>query len=215
LGNFQTVIFTSPSRSDRGEDRPKPRTWITDRANALVWRLPAPRRARVLLSQLVYRNPPISTDRVLEVLQTLERQSVRTVLIGGWGIDALVGRQLRPHRDVDVLVDEGQLELAAAVLGRIGFESWNADHEPGPIGELTIACAITLRDRALRVVELHAVDLGEVNPVGGTIGGRQVRCLSANHQLQAQRKIGRTWTPQRRLNQQRNLAAVQKLLQSD
>ena len=181
----------------------------------MVWRLPAPRRARVLLSQLVYRNPPISIDRALEVLQTLERQSVETVLIGGWGIDALVGRQLRPHRDVDILVDEGQLELTVGILEQIGFELWNADPEPGPIGELPIARAITLRDGALRVVELHAVDLGEVNPVGGTIGGMQVRCLAANHQLQAQHKIGRTWTPQRRLNQQRNLAAVQKLLQSD
>lgn len=181
----------------------------------MVWRLPAPRRGRVLLSQLVYRNPPILTDRVLEVLKTLERQSVETVLIGGWGIDALVGRQLRPHRDVDLLVDEGRLEMAAAKLEQIGFGLWNADPEPGPIGELTIARAITLRDRALRVVELHAVDLGEVNPVDGTVGGRQVKCLSADHQLQAQHKIGRTWTPQRRLNQQRNLAAVQKLLQSD
>lgn len=181
----------------------------------MVWRLPAPRRGRVLLSQLVYRNPPILTDRVLEVLRTLERQSVETVLIGGWGIDALVGRQLRPHRDVDLLVDEGQLELAAAKLEQIGFGLWNSDPEPGPIGELAIARAITLRDRALRVVELHAVDLGEVNPVAGTVGSRQVKCLSADHQLQAQHKIGRTWTPQRRLNQQRNLAAVQKLLQSD
>ncbi len=163
----------------------------------------------------MYRNPPISSDRVLEVLEALKRQGVETVLIGGWGIDALVGRELRPHRDVDVLADEGQLELAVSALKGIGFELWNHEPEPGPIGKLQVGCAMTLRDGALRVVELHAVDLLAVDPVEGEVGGRRVSCLSADHQLQAQHEIGRTWTPQRRLNRQRNLAAVQKLLQSD
>lgn len=163
----------------------------------------------------MYRNPPISTDRVLEAVEALEQGGVETVLIGGWGIDALVGKQLRPHRDVDLLADEGQLEPAIAALEQIGFELWNHDPEPGPIGKISVGCAITLRDRALRVVELHAVDLRAVDPVAGEIGGRRVRCLSAHHQLQAQHEIGRTWTPQRRLNRQRNLAAVQKMLQSD
>lgn len=170
---------------------------------------------RVLLSQLVYRNPPISSERVIEVMHALEREGVATVLIGGWGIDALAGRQLRAHGDVDVLAEEEQLELAVATLGRLGFRPWNHDPDPGPIGKLPVACATTLRDRALRVVELHAADLQEADLAEGEIGGRRVTCLSADHQLQAQHEIGRTWTPQRRLNQQRNLAAVRKLLQSD
>lgn len=209
------MSLTSPSQPDQGEDRPRLRTRTADRANAMVWRLPAPRRVRVLLSQLVYRNPPIPSSRVVEVMHALDAEGVETVLIGGWGIDALVGRQLRTHGDVDILADEGQLELAVAALRRLGFEPWNHDSEPGPIGKLPIACAMTLRDRALRVVELHAADLREVDLADGEIGGRRVNCLSARHQLQAQHEIGRTWTPQRRLNQQRNLAAVQKLLQSD
>lgn len=163
----------------------------------------------------MYSNPPICSDRALEAVTALERAGVDTVLIGGWGIDALVGRQLRPHRDVDLLADEGQLEPAISALEKVGFGIWNHDPEPGPIGELPVACAVTLRDSALRVVELHAVDLRRVDSVAGEIGGCPVTCLSASHQLQAQREIGRTWTPQRRLNRQRNLAAVQKLLQSD
>lgn len=151
----------------------------------------------------------------METLSALEAAGVETVLIGGWGIDALVGRQLRPHRDLDLLADEEQLDPAVEALERIGFELWNHDPEPGPIGKLSVGCAITLRDGALRVVELHAVDLHEVDPVDGEIAGRRVSCLSAHHQLQAQHEIGRTWTPQRRLNRQRNLAAVQKLMRSD
>jgi hypothetical protein len=188
---------------------------MTDRANALVWRMPAPRRMRVLISQLVYRNPPIPLKRALEALRALDDAGVETVLIGGWGIDALVGEQLRPHADLDLLADEAQLGRAFEALAGLGFEPWNHDSAPGPIGELHVSSAQTFRDRALRVVELHAVDLSEVDPALGRIDTMPVSCLSADHQLHAQRQMGRTWTPQRRSNQRRNLAAAAGALKSD
>jgi hypothetical protein len=188
---------------------------ITDRANALIWRMPAPRRLRTLVSQLVYRNPPMPRERAVEALRALDAAGVETVLIGGWGIDALVGEQLRPHRDLDLVADEGQLELAIETLCGLGFEPWNHDPAPGPIGELRISSAQTFRDCALRVVELHAADLRQLEPAEGTLGDHQVHCLSADHQRQAQLQMGRTWTPQRRSNQRRNLAAVDGALKSD
>jgi hypothetical protein len=188
---------------------------MTDRANALVWRMPAPRRMRVLLSQLVYRNPPMPRERALDALRALDDAGVETVLIGGWGIDALVGEQLRPHADLDLLADEDQLERAVEALAGLGFEPWNHDPAPGPIGGVHVSSAQTFRDRALRVVELHAVDLSAVDAARGRIGTMPVPCLSAGHQLHAQRQMGRTWTPQRRSNQRRNLAAVAGALKSD
>ena len=188
---------------------------ITDRANALIWRMPAPRRLRTLVSQLVYRNPPMPRERAVEALRALDAAGVETVLIGGWGIDALVGEQLRPHRDLDLVADESQLGPAIEALRGLGFEPWNHDPAPGPIGELRISSAQTFRDRALRVVELHAADLAELEPTEGTLGAHPVYCLSADHQLQAQLQMGRTWTPQRRANQRRNLAAVDVALKSD
>jgi hypothetical protein len=179
----------------------------------VVWRLPVPRRARVLLSQLVYRNPPIPPERVVATMQALEGAGVKTVLMGGWGVDALVGRQLRSHADLDLLADQSEFELAIEVLTELGYEPWNHDSGPGPIGNLHVSAAQTLRDGALRVVELHATDLDQVRPAKGKVAGKPVACLSAEHQLQAQRVIGRTWTPQRRLNRARNLAAVQGALQ--
>jgi lincosamide nucleotidyltransferase A/C/D/E len=203
----------SSFRRRREEDRPRLRTSIANRVNALVWELPVPRRVRVFLSQLVYSNPPISSARVGQVLQALEEAEVQTVLIGGWGIDALSGRQLRPHADLDLLVDEAELERATEVLRRVGYEPWNHNPDPGPIGELHVfTTAQTLRDRALRVVELHAIDLSKVNKVPGTIDGRRVSCLSAEEQLKAQSLIGKTWMPQQRLKRRRNVAAVQRAL---
>lgn len=42
-------------------------------------------------------------------------------LMGGWGIDALVGRQTRPHHDVDVLVGIADLERLRLCLIDLGF----------------------------------------------------------------------------------------------
>lgn len=206
---------TSPFRRDRGEDRPALRTWAADRANALVWRLPVPRRARVLLSQIVYRNPPICSARVSATLEALDAVGIEPVLIGGWGIDALVGEQLRPHADLDLIVDECERERAVIALEEIGFEPWNHDEDAGPIGSVPVAFAQTLRDSALRVVELHGADLRRVDAAEGAIAGKPVACLSADHQLAAVQQMGRTLTPQRRQSRRRNLAAVERVLQGE
>ncbi|WP_206446164.1 nucleotidyltransferase domain-containing protein [Agrococcus sp. KRD186] len=43
-------------------------------------------------------------------------------IAGGWGVDALVGRQTREHRDLDVLVPAARLEAALAALAELGCE---------------------------------------------------------------------------------------------
>jgi len=58
---------------------------------------------------------------VLTVLRALDAAGVRYWLEGGWGVDALIGRQTRPHRDLDVDVDADQEELVLAVLGGLGY----------------------------------------------------------------------------------------------
>jgi lincosamide nucleotidyltransferase A/C/D/E len=191
------------------------RTRIADRANALVWRLPVPRRLRVLLSQLIYRNPPISVARVSTALQALEEAEVKTVLMGGWGVDALVGRQLRSHGDLDLLTEETDLDRAIETLKNLGYEPWNRDYDPAPIGNQSVSVVQTLRCPSLQVIELHATDLQEMRPAKGKLAGKHVACLTAEQQLQAQKMVERAWTPRRRLNRQRNLAAVQGALQRD
>jgi lincosamide nucleotidyltransferase A/C/D/E len=171
---------------------------------------------RVLLSQLVYRNPPIPPERVIEVLHALEQEGIETVLIGGWGIDALVGRQLRTHADLDLLADEKDFESAISALENLGYRPWNQTSASGPIGELHVfSAAQTFRDTSLRVVELHAVNLRQVCSVTGSVAGREVHCLPARHQLQAQRLVGRNWFPGHRLKHRRNLAALQIALRGD
>jgi lincosamide nucleotidyltransferase A/C/D/E len=165
----------------------------------------------VLISQLVYRNPPIATARVIETLTALEAAGVRTVLIGGWGIDALVGRQLRPHRDLDLIADCGQLEKAAEVLNGLGYRSWHRNSAPDPLGCLELSVAEAFRDQAMRVVELHGADLDLLDSARGTIGGHPVSCLSAERQLEAQDV--KEWMPDRRARLRKNVKAVKTTLE--
>lgn len=69
---------------------------------------------------------------VLRVLDALEAADIGTWLEGGWGVDALVGRQTRWHRDVDVDIDAAQEAVAIDVLRSLGYEIW-ADHRPNRI----------------------------------------------------------------------------------
>ena len=61
-------------------------------------------------------------EDVVEIVNALEREGIAVWLDGGWGVDALVGAQTRPHADLDLTVDRGQLEriqdkLAKANIG--------------------------------------------------------------------------------------------------
>jgi lincosamide nucleotidyltransferase A/C/D/E len=38
------------------------------------------------------------------VLELFESEAIEVWIDGGWGVDALVGRQTRPHEDLDLVV---------------------------------------------------------------------------------------------------------------
>lgn len=48
--------------------------------------------------------PITPSSEVMAILDELDRRGVRFVVVGGWGVDALVGEQTRLHRDLDLLV---------------------------------------------------------------------------------------------------------------
>ncbi len=56
----------------------------------------------------------------LEIVEQRERAAVMVWLDGGWGGDALVRRQTRPHDDVDVVIAPEQARLAEETLRRAG-----------------------------------------------------------------------------------------------
>ena len=128
---------------------------------------------------------------VLAVLEGLDRAGVRVWLEGGWAVDALVGRQTRPHRDLDLDIDVRQTDAALEALRTLGYRT-DGDFRPNRL-------ELTAPGRGL--VDLHFLTFddagnavqfgmaGEVYPcpaeafVSGSLAGRRVHTLAAAQQI--------------------------------
>lgn len=55
------------------------------------------------------------------MLDKLDAAGVRAGVTGGWGIDALLRHQTRPHGDVDLGVPSETIDIAIAALGKLGY----------------------------------------------------------------------------------------------
>jgi lincosamide nucleotidyltransferase A/C/D/E len=135
----------------------------------------------------------MSVSEVLEVLDALRSVGCRFWLEGGWGIDALVGRQTRPHRDVDVDFDA---EFEPEVLGALASLGYSIETDWRP-NRLEVAAS------GSRWVDLHPLaidDTGDARQAAldggwhefprswfttGTLGGVAVPCVS----VEAQRRF--------------------------
>lgn len=147
--------------------------------------------------------------RVLALLDLLDAAGVRAWVAGGWGVDALAGRQTRRHYDLDLLIgdDSGDLGKVAEVLSREGFRLTQTQRNPGlPMpwrhlwqhgdGSSVEVLPVALRDppfswappqaQAPAPAPAPARDSDAVTRppfARGTIEGRPVACLSAPLQL--------------------------------
>lgn len=129
---------------------------------------------------------------VLAILDVLDAAGIAVWLDGGWGVDALVGEETRAHDDLDVVIALGQAGAARAALGAAGFL----------LAEDESPTRFVLRDPADRRIDFHPVtfDAGgggvqqlqdgtsfRYPPAGfaghGRVGGRAVRCLTAEVQV--------------------------------
>jgi lincosamide nucleotidyltransferase A/C/D/E len=71
----------------------------------------------------------VTADRVLELLAVLESGGVRATLDGGWGVDALLGRETRAHEDLDLVVALSDVPRIHEALRPLGFTP-HEDHLP-------------------------------------------------------------------------------------
>ncbi len=46
----------------------------------------------------------VSAEDAVRILKLISTNSIPVWLTGGWGIDALLGRQTRPHKDLDLVM---------------------------------------------------------------------------------------------------------------
>jgi lincosamide nucleotidyltransferase A/C/D/E len=132
---------------------------------------------------------------VLAVAGVITDVTARWWVAGGWGVDALVGRQTRRHRDLDVVVDHDPRELDTVItaLAHLGLHHLAERHTPR---------SVTPRRVWLGDGTGHNVDLLPVNinaspfraakgaPAAfatGVVADAQMPCLSVAFQLEHHR----------------------------
>jgi 2'-5' RNA ligase len=165
---------------------------ITGRMNVAVWRLPLPPRVLVRLSALVYRNPPMPSGLVLKIADALDEAGVRYWIRGGWGVDALAGRQTRAHEDLDIVIDDHAHVRAVEAIEGLGFSRWYDVQSDVPLFS-----RIVLRDHPVagRAVDLQPVEIvdGHMKFTIGTIDSRPVPCLELQMQLATHSNYRKRW----------------------
>ncbi len=124
-------------------------------------------------------------------MAALAQRGLRACVGGGWGVDALVGRQTRPHADVDLAVDARQLEQVLELLRGQGFApavDWlpvrvEMAHEDGR--RVDVHPVVFMPDGRGLQAGLDGAEF--VYPADaftrGVVGGRRVECLTATQQL--------------------------------
>lgn len=133
----------------------------------------------------------MTATEVHRVSEALADAGCVSWLGGGWGVDALVGRQTRRHRDLDLAFDAGYEAVAIEALGRLGYVL-ETDWRP---------VRFELAAPHSRYVDMHPVVLDDqgngvqagpdhstfVYPATsfttGQIEGRAISCIAAELQL--------------------------------
>jgi len=129
-----------------------------------------------------------STD-VVEIYSTLATLGIPIWIDGGWGVDALLGRQTRPHKDLDVALEDLHVVRFEQLLASRGYSRTKREIER-PFN-------FVLADQTDREIDVHVIsiddegngiygplEMGLMYPADslkgcGTIDEYPVRCISA------------------------------------
>jgi lincosamide nucleotidyltransferase A/C/D/E len=159
----------------------------------------------------------VTAEDVVEILDRLDAAGVWYCVEGGWGVDALLGEQTREHDDLDLAVRMEDVDRMCALLREFARDDaeWPA--------------SFVLRDTHGRRVDAHPLEFDnagdgwQANLRGkpyrwpgreldgpGRVGGRDVRCITAELQLRWHQYDGLDdvdWADMRRLCERFGLEA--------
>ncbi len=141
---------------------------------------------------VIAKQTTIPASNVAKLVTFLEGDGIRVWLDGGWGVDALLGSQTRPHADLDIVIDIAHVRVMIELLAARGFEVVDGE----------VPWHFVLSDRRARRLDVHPV---RFQPGGdglyrmedgtdwpypaqgftgqGRVAGTDVRCLSAQVQV--------------------------------
>ncbi|WP_196803940.1 nucleotidyltransferase domain-containing protein [Marmoricola sp. URHB0036] len=144
----------------------------------------------------------MSVEEALAVYDLLDKNGVRCWVMGGWGVDALLGRVTREHKDVDLLVLISDLSRYAEIVHSRGFDrklTWS-ESQPIQAGAVHFDSAFVDAHPDGREIDVHVIAVDHEGAVvqfytdpwplprealfdEGGIEGVTVRCVSRAAQL--------------------------------
>lgn len=92
----------------------------------------------------------MEAERVVGIVSHLHGRGAQVWLDGGWGIDALLGRQTRAHDDLDLIVRLEDVPRVAEALAELGYVTRNG----GP------PLSFEMTDEEGHQVDVHPVRFG-------------------------------------------------------
>ena len=123
---------------------------------------------------------------VLKIVELLEKNGIDVWLDGGWGVDALLGKQSRPHGDLDIAVRHKDVPRLRTLLEprgyrdvpRDGTTDWNFVLGDGQGHEVDVhSYTFDAAGKHVYGIEYPANSLTGV----GSVDGRAVKCIAAEH----------------------------------
>jgi lincosamide nucleotidyltransferase A/C/D/E len=102
----------------------------------------------------------VSAEDVIKIYDRLSTNGIPVWLTGGWGIDALLGKQTRPHKDVDLILSLVDIARMRELLGLDGYflkEIWSENRRVMDANKVETATAFVLQDPDGRECDAHAI----------------------------------------------------------
>ncbi len=125
---------------------------------------------------------------VLELCDSMDAHGILYWLDGGWAVDGLLGKQTRPHADVDIVIQQMDVPLLRQLLEFNGYEDvYRPDTRPWNF---------VMGDKLGREIDFHAVlfdasgnglygppEKGVIYPAealtgSARIGNKSISCIS-------------------------------------
>lgn len=130
--------------------------------------------------------PEFTPKEVAALYSQLEDMRIKIWLDGGWGVDALLGKQTRAHKDLDIAINQKDVPQFMAFIATQGYTEVRRDSDYN----------IVMRDGLGREIDFHAFITDDAGSITGgvvypnesltgtgTIGGHSVRCIAPEYMV--------------------------------
>lgn len=125
----------------------------------------------------------MNANDVTEIIKLFKVYRIEIVIDGGWGVDALLGKQTRPHADLDIAVEHKFVSQIRELLEARGYTDVPRDD--------TRDCNFVLGDEQGNQIDIHSYTFDETGkhifgieyPLdslngSGTINDYPVKCIT-------------------------------------